>query len=349
MAVRSDEPHPAIEGSAPKLAALGGVVGVEQQQAQQNSENQVVRGELLLDPTLYTLAAGLDDIEDVRKSQANRLGALTRDTKDADGVPSGFGLTDNHPAVISLTAQLDGLKALEHQMELALRRQLRTHPLHPWVKAQNGLGDKTVARLLAAIGDPYWNDLHDRPRTIGELFAFCGVAGPGYKRRKGSVCNWNGTARMRLWNIVQPIIKNRASPYRKIYDEARERYSEAVHTEPCAQCGPKGKPAEPGSELRDGHKHARAVRIVMREILRGLWTEAQSLYEPGDSQRSSAAPCSSAVADQTTGADTGQSTTAQSWCVGVGSGQDQASTGQASSGAQSTLAGAGLFTVGGEQ
>lgn len=325
-AVRSDEPHPAMGLAKSTLTPPGGV-GADQQETQSCSESQALCGALLVDPTLYTLAAGLDDIEDVRKSQANRLGALTRDTEDSDGEVRGFGLTEDHPAVLALTAQMDGLKALEHQMELSLRRQLRTHPLHPWIKAQNGLGDKTVARLLAAIGDPYWNDLHDRPRTIGELFAFCGVAGPGYKRRKGSVCNWNGTARMRLWNIVQPIIKNRASPYRKIYDEQRERYSEAVHTEPCAQCGPKGKPAEPGSELRDGHKHARAVRIVMREILRGLWTEAQSLYEPGSDGHSRGVTHSAiaVAADQTTGDDAGHpSADTPITRAGVVSGQDQA-------------------------
>lgn len=261
---------------------LAGVDPDDQQNIQSTTGTHTSRGVLLVDPTLYTLAAGLDDIEAVRKAQANRIGALTRDTPDSDGTVRGFGLTDDHPAVLALQAQIDGLRTLEHQMELALRRQLRTHPLHPWIKAQNGLGDKTVARLLAAIGDPYWNTLHDRPRTVGELFAFCGVAGPGYKRRRGAQQNWNGAARMRLWNIVQPIIKNRASPYRSIYDETRERYAAAVHTVPCAQCGPPGKPAQPGSDLRDGHKHARAVRIVMREILRGLWTESKRIYDRED-------------------------------------------------------------------
>ena len=233
---------------------------------------------LLWDPLLDTLAAGLDDIEAVRISQANRLAQLTRTGTDKDGEERGHGLPDDHPAVIALQLQLDALQTLDKEMTKALAQQLRNHPLHPWIKTQKGLGDKTVARLLAAIGDPYWNDLHDRPRTIGELFAFCGVAGPGQRRTRGQKANWNPDARKRLWIITGPIIRG-DGPYRAVYDAARSRYADKTHTAPCAQCGKKGQPAPEGSDWRDGHKHAGAIRLVMREILRDLWTEARAIHE----------------------------------------------------------------------
>lgn len=232
---------------------------------------------VLFDPSLLVLAEAVDGFEDLRKSSANRMRILTRDEPDSDGEERGFGLTHEHPAIAALQAQLDGLKTLEHGAVLALQRQFRTHPLHPWVKAQNGLGEKTVARLLASIGDPYWNTLHDRPRTVGELFAYCGVAGPGQRRRRGEVCNWNATGRMRLWIIVGPIIRGKGH-YRDVYDAARAKYAEKVHTAQCAQCGKKGQPAPEGSEWRDGHKHAGAIRLVMREILRDLWAEAARIH-----------------------------------------------------------------------
>jgi hypothetical protein len=37
-----------------------------------------------------------------------------------------------------------------------------------------GIGSKQGARLLAALGDPYWSSLHNRPRTVSELWAYCG-------------------------------------------------------------------------------------------------------------------------------------------------------------------------------
>lgn len=202
---------------------------------------------------------------------------LTTVTEGKDGEERGYGLPDDHPSVVALSAQLQTLEFLDHEMTKALQKQLRTHPLHPWIKAQKGLGDKTIARLLATIGDPYWNTLYERPRTIGELFAFCGVAGPGQKRQRGQKSNWNPDARKRLWIITGPIIRG-SGPYRAVYEAGREQYADKVHTAPCAQCGKKGQPAEPGTEWRDGHKHAGAIRLVMRAILRDLWTQARAIH-----------------------------------------------------------------------
>jgi len=231
-----------------------------------------------VDPVLYQLAAGLYDVESVRKAQANRLRILTATGVDSDGVSRGFGLAADDPAVAVLEAQVEALAATEKALVKGLEKRLRLHPLHSWVKAQNGLGDKTVGRLLGSLGDPYWHDLHDRPRSIGELFAFCGVAGPGQRKQRGQQVTWNPELRMRLWNIVQPIIKNRRSRYRTVYDAGRERYAEKLHTESCVRCGPKGKPAESGSPWSDGHKHGAAMRLVMREILRDLWSESRRLH-----------------------------------------------------------------------
>lgn len=289
---------------------------------------------LLWDPLLDTLASGLDDIENVRIAQANRFRILTTVEPDSDGEIRGFGLDLNHPSVAALEAQLTTLKALEHGMVLALQRQLRTHPLHPWIKAQKGLGDKQVARLLASIQDPYWNNLHDRPRTVSELWAFCGLhvlavghatsgtqsahadgnslpashtgavahtrpaggellgrtdhpspdaqktpVGVAPARRRGQKANWNTTARTRIYVIAESCMKNRQSPYRAVYDDGRAKYADSVHAAPCAQCGKKGQPAGIGTELRDGHKHARAMRLVMKAVLRDLWVESKRIHQ----------------------------------------------------------------------
>lgn len=270
----------------------------------------------LWDPLLQTLASGLDDIESARIAQANRLRILTATAPDSDGETRGFGLDGKHPAVIALHVQLATLAELEKGMTKALSKQLKTHPLHPWISAQVALGDKQVARLLAAIRDPYWNDLHDRPRTVSELWAFCGLhvlpaanaatdahsacaggstrggsdtaqwfnggqtanAGVAPARRRGQVCNWSQEARTRIYVIAESCLKNRRSPYRPTYDDGRAKYAEAVHQVPCVRCGPKGKPALEGSPLSDGHKHARAMRLVMKHVLKDLWIESKRLY-----------------------------------------------------------------------
>lgn len=251
---------------------------VPEQEGQSRPVDHSFSALLLWDPVLQTLAAGLNDIEATRVAQSNRYRILTTTAEDSDGEVRGFGLPVDHPAVAALDAQLKTLEFLDAQMTKALSKQLRMHALHPWVKRQKGIGEKTVARLLGTIKDPYWNDLHDRPRTVGELFAFCGVAGPGQRRQRGQTSNWNADARKRVWIMTGPIIRGNG-PYRAVYDAARERYAEKTHTAACAQCGKKGAPAAVGSEWRDGHKHAGAIRLVMREILRDLWTEARAIYE----------------------------------------------------------------------
>lgn len=231
---------------------------------------------------LCLLSDSLDDLEALRIATENRVRALTRTEQDADGEYRGLGLDARSPEVATAMTLLDGIKALEHQGELDLKRQFRTHPLHPWVKAQVGLGEKQTARLLAVIGDPYWNDLHDRPRTVSELWAYCGYAvhsGRAQRRQKGTRANWSATAKSRAFLIAQSCIKQAASPYRAVYDAARDQYADATHPHECVRCGPAGKPALAGSPLSAGHQHQRALRRVSKAILRDLWIAARSVHE----------------------------------------------------------------------
>lgn len=129
----------------------------------------------LLDPALALAADVLDDIERVRIANANRLQILTRSAEDSDGEVRGFGLDESHPDVARLAAMVELLAKVEHDAELNLGRMMRRHPLHAWIKAQRGIGDKQGARLLAAIGDPYINSSTGLPRTVSALWAYCGL------------------------------------------------------------------------------------------------------------------------------------------------------------------------------
>lgn len=241
----------------------------------------------LVDPLLILAAQALDDLESTRIANENRLRSL----RDVYGLA---GSTQEAEAA----GLVDGLAALEHQATLSLQRALRRHPLGPWVKRTVGVGEKQGARLLAAIGDPYWNSLHDRPRLVSELWAYCGYhvlraggdsaqarsdtqcsgAGVAPARARGQRANWNAEAKSRVWLIAGSCIKQATSPYRPVYDEGRERYADAVHQAECRRCGPSGHPAGVGTPLSPGHQHARAIRLVSKAILRDLWIEARDLH-----------------------------------------------------------------------
>ena len=122
-------------------------------------------------PTLYTLAQYLDDVEGLRKAQANRLRILTTSEPDEDGVVRGFGYDETHPVVAVIGAQLAQLEGIEHQAVLELQRVMRKHPLNAWRKTAKGVGEKQLARLLAAVGDPYIRGDNGQPRTVSQLWA----------------------------------------------------------------------------------------------------------------------------------------------------------------------------------
>ncbi len=221
---------------------------------------------------LLFCAEFLDDTERVRIANDNRLRSMA-----AVGI-------DTTP----YQQQAAPFAQIEHQATLALQRALRKHPLGPFVKRTTGIGEKQGARLIASIGDLTYNHLEDRPRRgPAELWAYCGFI-PGQRRQKGIKSNWNASAKMRAFLIAEKTItmtgepdKNgkpsALSPYRATYDNARHKYATATHDRPCPQCGPKGKPAQPGSPLSLGHQHARALRVVAKEILKDMFLEAKAL------------------------------------------------------------------------
>ncbi|AWN02405.1 hypothetical protein SEA_CONCEPTII_74 [Mycobacterium phage ConceptII] len=226
-------------------------------------------------------AETVDDLESVRIANENRLRSLTD--------PKLYGLDVRHPDVAALAVMVEQLKETEAAAVKNLQKRMRKHPLGPWVKQATGVGEKQAARLLASIGDPYWNSLHDRPRTVSELWSYCGYGDASRQvRRKGVQANWNSDAKVRAFLIATSCVKSKGV-YRDIYDEARRKYADAVHTSECKRCGPAGKPAQPGSPLSLGHQHARALRAISKAVLKDMWLESKRLHETSDTQEAMAA------------------------------------------------------------
>jgi hypothetical protein len=280
------------------------------------------RPPLLADPILALAADVLGDLEKVRIANENRLRQLTRSEEDSDGETRGFGLDLVNPAVSRLAALIRAMKCdsvvvveltgekvgkpkgccLEHDAERNLVKMLAGHPLGPWMAAQKGIGSKQGARLLAAIGDPYIRpeivredgtvEL-SRPRTVSELWAYCGLK-PGQKRQRGVKANWSAAAKMRVWNIAGSMLK---AGNREAYDKRKAATEGRAHSEDCVRCGPKGKPAPAGTPWSAAHRHADALRIVSKEILKHLWREARRIHlqASASGQTSIGIQCSSAA------------------------------------------------------
>lgn len=237
---------------------------------------------MLADPFLALAGDILTDLESARLANENRLRQLTRPANevDEDGGMRGFGLDESNRDVARVAALVEALGKSEHQAILNLSRMMRAHPLGPWVARTVGVGEKQAARLLGVIGDPAWNATENRPRTVRELYSFCGYGDAAEQvRRKGRKATWSPAAKMRTHLIAKSCVQARRSPYREVYDKGRAQYEGVAHEAPCTRCGPSGSPAQVGSPLSAGHQHARALRLVSKAVLKDLWREAVAIRE----------------------------------------------------------------------
>lgn len=190
-------------------------------------------------------------------------------------------------------AYTESLRAAEHVCRLSLRRTMRRvvpAPIRAWQKATPGIGEDLLARLLGHLGDPRWATPHhwegtgaarvlvtDPPfeRTVSQLWQYAGHGRPGRVTKGMSAPELAALGSPNLKMLVhlnaEACMKTRTSPYRLVYEQARQDYTGKVHTVECVRCGPSGKPAQVDTPWNPGHQHAAALRKVGKEILRDLW------------------------------------------------------------------------------
>jgi hypothetical protein len=112
-----------------------------------------------------------------------------------------------------------------------------------------------MARLISVIGDPA-----ERPNPA-KLWAYCGYGDPArITIPKGAVqaellARGNPEAKKRVWLIVRSFVMKENSPYRSVYEQAKERYE--------------------GRDWTPGHKDAAARRFVAKRFLKDLWIESR--------------------------------------------------------------------------
>jgi hypothetical protein len=231
---------------------------------------------------LNVLTGQIDDLEKTRIALGNRERILVTpaDELDKDGIARGFGIPGDDMAILGpIRAVVVGLQELEAISVKEVERYMRNSPWRSWLDspASRGVGAKQLARLLGAIGDPYWHTGENRPRTVSQLWSYSGLAvrdGQAPRRKRGEKSNWSENARKRTWLIANSCIKT-TGPFRDIYDMARDRYEDAVHEYECIRCGPAGKPAQIGSPLSNGHRHARGLRAVGKAVQKAIWRESR--------------------------------------------------------------------------
>lgn len=238
----------------------------------------------IADPMLFTLAQTLQDYETLRIAEEHRLRIFSTpsDVPDEDGVCRGFGYAEDSKEVQVVKGLIDPLKELEHRTVLSLQKRMRVNPIWPYFKDVKGVGEKTLARLMACIGDPYLRPLGDgsyEPRTVSQLWAYCGMHTMpnkdgeiiAAKRMKGVQANWNTEAKTRLFLLSQNLLRQgirkdkdgnqyAVTEYGQLYLD-RRAHTAVTHPE-----------WNPGHGLND------ALRIMGKELLKQLWRAAREIH-----------------------------------------------------------------------
>lgn len=171
--------------------------------------------------------------------------------------------------------QLEVMEQAEKVLGAAMRKEYRRSApkaIVEWQKAQKGIGDHLLARLLGCIGHPryaepyHWEGtgaervlIADEPfeRRVSDLWSYCGHGDVTRKRRKGqtpeeAAAGGKPDAKMLVHLMAESCVKS-GGPYRAIYDERR---MDTAITHP---------------EWTKGHSHNDALRVMGKAILRDLW------------------------------------------------------------------------------
>lgn len=238
---------------------------------------------------LRLYAEMFSDVQEFRKAAANKIRSATVDAT-------------------FIGQALEQYDATEHVLSLAMRKCMRTTVapgILAWQKSQPGIGEHLLARLLGITGDARWAepkhwegsgesrtliDDEPRPRTVSQLWSYCGHGDPARKRFRGMTAEdgaalGNPDAKSLVWNLACACLKagvrtlddgskKSISDYGEVYLARRSITAERVHSGECVRCGPSGKPAQVGSPWSNAHQHADALRILGKEILRDLWVAA---------------------------------------------------------------------------
>ena len=202
-------------------------------------------------------------------------------------------------------------KEANRDLVAAMLRVCSGPAMTQWL-ATPGIGEPIVARVLGEIGHPviafpkHWEDNPDykeggdmdkkflvstvQPdgelffeRMVSQLWSYCGVGDANRKHRKGETQQEALAAGSRftkalVWNMAQVCIKmvggedkngvvKPRSPYRNVYDDARTYYDTRDEGEHCEKCKKDCTPL---------HRHNKAIRKVMKTILRDMWVAARS-------------------------------------------------------------------------
>lgn len=110
-----------------------------------------------------------------------------------------------------------GLKKLEAESWKSISRKVKSFPIWEWFKKVRGIDTKLAAQIIAKV-----RDIRRFPNP-SKLKAYLGVA-PKLKKQRGVKASFDPEAKGLMLGRVADCLLRAKSPYKKIYDEKKQKY-----------------------------------------------------------------------------------------------------------------------------
>lgn len=210
------------------------------------------------------LKSEMDDRRQTMKlltKMQNQLLAYERYTDEPNASTIAFLQDQLHPVQ-------DRLSAIDKHVAKHIRKSD-----DPLVRAAMGVpsvGPITVAGLTIYV------DL-EKAQSASALWSYVGLDKPSHGRyTKGETSGGNKTLRTMLWNMSASMMKNKACPYREVYDRTKGRL--AISEQVTTTRNNQGHLLEKAwKDTMASHRHGAALRAVMKHFLADYWYVGREL------------------------------------------------------------------------
>ena len=172
----------------------------------------------------------------------------------------------NPETIESLNDSLEPVQKRMAKIDRKVDKHMRQSddPLVNAAMAIPSVGPITLAGLSVYV------DL-EKAQSASALWKYVGIHTASHERyQKGEAGGGNKTLRTMLWNMANSMVKNRACPYREVYDRTKERLevSEKITNSRNTQ----GQLIECAwKDTKPSHRHGAALRAVMKHFLADYW------------------------------------------------------------------------------
>lgn len=139
-----------------------------------------------------------------------RLGAIKRGADQA-----------NPEQIAILQRWSDHFHRLENEVNDDITAESKGYVIIKYLTDLRGVGNTIATRMVALI------DIQ-RAESVSKLWRYCGLAvidGKAERSKKGETSHYNHRLKSLMWVLAGSLLRT-GSPYRKVYDQARQYYAE---------------------------------------------------------------------------------------------------------------------------